>query len=41
MTAKQRDLVWELATLVEGDDGKGAATRRVPIDGEVFGVGLS
>ncbi len=40
VAAKQRDLVGELATLVERDDGKGAAARRVPIDGEVFGVDL-
>ena len=40
MTTKQGDLVGKLAALVEGDDGKGAAAAGVPIDGEIFGVGL-
>lgn len=40
VATEQRDLVGELATFVEGDDGKSTTTRRLPIDGEVFRVDL-
>lgn len=40
VSTKQRDLVRHLSSLFQGDDGERAATRRVPIDGEEFGVGL-
>ena len=41
MAAEQRDLVRQLAALIERDDGKGAAAGRVPVDREVVGVGLN
>ncbi len=34
-------MVGKLAALVQGDDGKGAATAGLPIDGEVLGVDLA
>lgn len=40
VAAKQRDLVRSLALLVQRDDCKGAASRRLPIDRQVLGVGL-
>lgn len=40
MATEERDLVGELATFVEGDDGKSATARRLPIDGEVFRIDL-
>jgi hypothetical protein len=38
--AEEGDLVGRAATLVEGDDGKSAAAARLPVDGDVLGVGL-
>lgn len=40
VTAKQGNLVGQLAPLVQGDDGKSTAARGVPVDGEVRGVHL-
>lgn len=40
MATEQRYLVGKLAALVEGDDGEGATTARLPVDGQVLGVGL-
>lgn len=40
MPTEQRDLVGELAALVQRYDCKGAATRGIPIDGKVLGVDL-
>lgn len=41
MSAEQRNLIGCLSLLVEGDDSKSAASRGIPIDGQVLGVGLS
>ena len=40
VATEQRYLVGELAALVEGDDGEGATTAGLPVDGQVLGVGL-
>ena len=40
VASEQGDQVGQLALLVEGNDGKGATTARVPIDGEVLGIDL-
>lgn len=40
MAPKQRDLVRDLAPLVERDDGKGATAAGLPVDREVFGIDL-
>jgi hypothetical protein len=38
--AEERKLVRGAAALIERDDGKGAASAGLPVDREVFGVGL-
>lgn len=40
VAAEKRNLVWDLAPLVEGNNGKCAATARLPVYREIFGVGL-
>lgn len=40
VATEQRYLVGKLAALVEGDNGEGATTARLPVDGQVLGVGL-
>lgn len=40
MATEQRYLVGKLAALVEGDDGEGTTTARLPVDGQVLWVGL-
>jgi len=40
VAAEEGYLVGQLAALVEGDDGEGAATCRLPVDREVLGVDL-
>lgn len=40
MSTEQRNLIRELALLVQGNDGKGAAAGGIPIDRQVLGVGL-
>ena len=40
VATEQRDLVGELAPLLKGNDGEGAAARSVPIDRQVIGVDL-
>jgi hypothetical protein len=40
VAAKQRDLVGQLAPFAERDDGERTAAASLPIDREVFGIGL-
>lgn len=40
VSAEQRQHVGGAAALVDGDDGKGTASAGLPVDGNVFGVGL-
>jgi hypothetical protein len=40
MSAEERQLVRRAAALVDGDDGKGAAAARLPVDGDVLGICL-
>ena len=40
VSAEERQLVRRAAALVDGDDGKGAAAARLPVDGYVLGVCL-
>lgn len=40
VATEQRYLVGKLAALVEGDDGEGTTTARLPVNGQVLGVGL-
>lgn len=40
VSAKQRDLIRSFALLAQRDNCKGAASRRLPIDRQVLGVGL-
>jgi hypothetical protein len=40
VAAEERQLVGSSAALVNGDDGKGTAAAGLPVDGDVFGVGL-
>ena len=40
VAAKQRDLVGELPSFFQGDDGECATARRIPIDRDVLGIDL-
>lgn len=38
--AEQGNEIRELSLLVQGDDGEGTPAARLPVNGEVLGVGL-
>lgn len=41
MAPEKRDLFRQSAFLVQGNDSERSSTAGVPIDGQVFGIGLS
>lgn len=40
MATEQRHLIRQLSSLAQGNNRKGTSTRGIPIDREIFGVGL-